>query len=59
MKLVTCFEAAALSTSRLRGLLKEAFTAYATAPRDSQEQRDALATMRNIEDELAIRPPAP
>lgn len=57
MKLVTRFEAATLSTVALHGLLKEAFTAFATAPRGSQESRDALASIQNIECELAIRPP--
>lgn len=57
MKLVSRFEAASLSTTELQGLLKEAFTAFATAPRGSQERRDALATMRTIEDELATRAP--
>jgi hypothetical protein len=51
------FEAAILSTPALYGLRKEAFIAFTAAPRDSQEQRNALASMRNIESELAIRPP--
>ena len=53
MKLISRFEAASRSTAELHGLLKEAFTAFATTPRGSQERRDALVTMRNIEDELA------
>ena len=57
MKLVSRFKAATLSTPVLHGLLKEAFTAAATAPRDSQERRDALVTMRNIENELTARAP--
>ena len=57
MKLITRFEAATLSTVQLYGLRKEAFIAFTAAPRDSQEQRNALASMRNIEAELAIRPP--
>ena len=57
MKLVSRFEAASLSTAELHGLLKEAFTAFATAPRGSQERRDALVSMRNIENELATRAP--
>jgi len=57
MKLITRFEAAALSTVQLYGLRKEAFMAFTAAPRDSQEQRNALASMRNIEAELAMRPP--
>jgi len=58
MKLVTRFEAARLSTVQLYGLRKEAFVAFAAAPRGSHEQRTALATMRTIEDELAYRGPA-
>ncbi len=57
MKLVSRFEAASRSTAGLHGLLKEAFNAVAAAPRSSQELRDALATIRNIKDELATRAP--
>ncbi|MBC7147461.1 MAG: hypothetical protein H5U24_19025 [Thioclava marina] len=57
MKLVTRFEAATLSTPELYGLRKEAFIAFTAAPRGSQEQREALVTMRTIEDELATRAP--
>ena len=58
MKLVSRFEAASRSTAELHGLLAEAFNAFANAPRSSQERREALATMRNIEDELAARGPS-
>jgi hypothetical protein len=58
MKLVTQFKAATLSTVQLYGLRKEAFLAFTAAPRDSQDQRNALASMRNIENELAYRGPA-
>ena len=57
MKLVSRFEAASRSTAELHGLLAEAFNAFASAPRSSQKRREALATMRNIEDELAARGP--
>jgi hypothetical protein len=57
MKLVSRFEAATLSAAELYGLRKEAFFAFTAAPRGSQEQREALVTMRNIEDELATRAP--
>lgn len=59
MKLISRFEAAALATHELYGLRKEAFSAFSAAPRGSQEQRDALISMRIIEDELAVRAPAP
>jgi hypothetical protein len=57
MKLVSRFEAAKLSTAELYGLRKEAFIAFAAAPRGSQEQREALASMQTIETELATRAP--
>lgn len=57
MKLVSRFEAASRNTAELHGLLKEAFNAFAVAPRGSQQRRDALQSMRNIEDELAARAP--
>ena len=59
MKLISRFEAASRSTAELHGLLAEAFNAFAAAPRGSQERRDALATLQNIEDELASRTPSP
>ena len=57
MKLVSRFAAAALNTTELRGLLRKAFSAAATASPGSQEHRDALASMRNIREELATRAP--
>ena len=57
MKLVSRLEAASRSTAELHGLLAVAFNAFASAPRSSQERRDALESMRNIEDELATRAP--
>lgn len=57
MKLVSRFEAAFRSTAELHGLLAEAFNAFAAAPRGSQKRRDALQSMRNIEDVLAVRMP--
>ncbi len=59
MKLVSKFEAATLSTAELFGLRKEAFIAFAAAPRGSQEQRNALASMRSIENVLTSRVPRP
>lgn len=58
MKLVTQFQAAKLSTVQLYGLRKEAFIAFTAAPLDSQDQRNALASMQAIENELAYRGPA-
>lgn len=58
MELVSRFEAASRSTAELHGLLTKAFNAFAAAPRGSNQRRDALASMRNIEDELAARAPS-
>ena len=57
MKLLTRSEAAKRSTVELYGLRRAAFFAFTAAARGSQEQRNALSSMRNIEAELAIRPP--
>lgn len=57
MKLVSRFEAATLGTAELFGLRKQAFISFSVAARGSQEQRDALASMRAIEIELAARKP--
>lgn len=57
MKLVTRFEAASRSTAQLQGLFREAFNAFSVAPRGSQERQDAMASLENIEAELASRMP--
>jgi hypothetical protein len=57
MKLVSRFEAATCSTAELHGLLGQAQLAFAAAPRASQERRDVLESIRNIESELATRAP--
>ena len=59
MKLISRFEAATRSNVELYGLRKEAFIAFSAAPLGSQEQRNALTSMRNIERELASRSPTP
>jgi hypothetical protein len=59
MKLVSQFEAATVGTAELFSLRKVAFIAFADAPRGSQAQRDALATMQAVEKELAKRTHAP
>lgn len=43
MKLVTRFEAASRSTDELHGLLREAFNAFAAAPRGSSAVRNNCA----------------
>lgn len=55
MDLVTPFEAATRSTADLRGLLRKAFVACASAPTCSEARRDALTSIRTLEIELARR----
>jgi len=55
MKLVTRFELAAKSENELRGLLREAFNALARSEPDSHQRRNALASIENIQSELASR----
>ena len=57
MKLITRFEAASRNTGELNGLYREAFNTIASAKRGSIERRNALASLENIEAELALRPP--
>ncbi|MEO9827649.1 MAG: hypothetical protein ABJF50_24905 [Paracoccaceae bacterium] len=57
MKIISQFEAATRSTTELHGLFKEAFSAFAAAPRGSEERRHALNSLENIEAELASRTP--
>ncbi len=59
MKFVSRFEAATCSSAELHGLLGLAQLAFAAAQRGSQERRDVLETIRNIENELATRAPSP
>ena len=59
MRLITCFEAASHSTEELHALFREAFNALAQAPRGSEDRRIALASLENIEAELARRPIGP
>lgn len=59
MKLITRFELAARSTSELRGLLRQTFNALANSAPQSADRRAALATLENIQTELAARPDGP
>ncbi len=59
MKRITQSEAAKLRTTELYSLRRAAFTAFSGATRDSQDQRDALATMRAVEAVLKQRGPVP
>lgn len=55
MKLITSFEAATCTTSELRGLYQKTFNALILSKYDSAQRRIALASLENIERELAAR----
>lgn len=57
MKLMTQFEAARRTSAELHSFYREAFNALATAPRGSEDRRNAMASLTNIERELASRRP--
>lgn len=59
MKLITRFELAAKNENELLGLLKMAFNELAKSDFGTQERRDALASLENIENELTSRAPCP
>lgn len=59
MSLITRFELAKLSEPELRGLHRELFNALVQSDPDSAERTNALASIENIEAELAIRGPGP
>lgn len=59
MKRVTRFEAASKPTSELKGLHRRAFTFFAHAERGPIKRSNALATMHNIDAELAQHTPYP
>jgi hypothetical protein len=56
MKLLTRFELASKSTDELHALHRNALKAFNAAARGTQERRDALATIANLEAEIAARP---
>lgn len=57
MTLITRFELASLSQAQLRGLLRKTFNALVRSTPDSPERRNALASIENIQRELASRSP--
>lgn len=59
MKLVTRFELAAKSENELHGLLRDAFNELARSEFGSHERRNSLASIENIQNELASRAPCP
>lgn len=56
MKLITRFELVSKRTSELHTLHREVLKAFAAAARGTQERRDALASLANLEAEIRSRP---
>jgi hypothetical protein len=56
MKLITRFELASKRTSELHALHREALKVFNRAARGTQERRDALASISNLEAEIRARP---
>ena len=59
MKLITRFELAAKNKNELHALLREAFNELARCKPDTLQRRNALASIENIQSELALRAPCP
>tara|TARA_R110001599_G_C12263746_1_gene660629 strand:+ start:808 stop:987 length:180 start_codon:yes stop_codon:yes gene_type:complete len=59
MRLVTKFELAARNENELHTLLREAFNELAKSEPDTYQRRNALASIENIQGELASRAPCP
>jgi hypothetical protein len=57
MKLLTRFELSRHSTNELRGIIRDLFNILARAEPDSAERRNALASIENVQAELACRTP--
>jgi len=55
MKLVTRFEAAALSAPELKGLLRTLFNELARSDAQSPDRRNALASIETVRRELTLR----
>ncbi|GAB1256194.1 hypothetical protein NBRC116494_06960 [Aurantivibrio plasticivorans] len=59
MRLITRFELAAKNTNELYGLHRKVFNELARSERQTLERVNALASLENIENELASRAPCP
>ncbi len=59
MKLITRFELAAKDENELYALLRDAFNELARSEPDTHQRRNALASLENIQGELASRAPFP
>ena len=55
MKLITRFELAALRENELHGLLRKAFNELAKSDSESHKRRNALASIKNIQNEISSR----
>lgn len=55
MKLITRFELASKSTRELHVLYREVFNALVRSERETAERRNSLASLENIQNELASR----
>jgi hypothetical protein len=55
MKLITRFELATRSTAELRALIRDLFNQLARSAPESAERRNALASLENVQAELAVR----
>jgi hypothetical protein len=55
MKLITRFELASKSTRELHVLYREVFNALVRSERETAERRNCLASLENIQNELASR----
>lgn len=56
MKLLTRFELASKSTGELHALHRDALKSFNAAARGTQERRDALASLANLEADIRCRP---
>lgn len=59
MKLVTHFELATKDDSELYALLREAFNSLTKSDPETPDRRNALASLENIQREIASRTPYP
>lgn len=57
MKLITRFELASTRTGDLYALRRDVFNNLVRSKPESPERRNALASLENIDAEIAVRPP--
>jgi hypothetical protein len=54
VRLITHFELAARNKAELHGMLRKAFNALANSEPDTQEYRNALGTIENIQRKMSL-----